>query len=272
MTTKIKWTKELLHLEALKYNTRSELRANNPKAYKSIVRNKMYDVFSHMLRRHKSWSNDDLYKEAQKYNSKIEFKTLSGSAYQTAKFRGILDIVCSNLIQNNKWTLEKLKNEASKYKTRREFQTNSSPSYAAALRNGQLDQVCLHMEKSTNISVPEKALFDAIKKEYPKTQQLKDRKVSISNKPHIKGFDIDIYVPELRKGIEFDGDYWHSLEGLKRSRPTWSNEDLEIYHKLKDEHFKSKGIEILHIKEEDWLHSKEDCLKICLEFLGFAYE
>jgi very-short-patch-repair endonuclease len=82
------------------------------------------------------------------------------------------------------------------------------------------------------------------------------------------GLDIDIYIPELRKGIEFDGDYWHSFEGLKRGRPDWPEEDLERYHQIKDRYFLSKGIEILHINEKEWLENHSKCLQKINDFLN----
>lgn len=102
---------------------------------------------------------------------------------------------------------------------------------------------------------------------YPKIVKLKDYKVKIEGKPHIKRFEIDIFVPELNKGIEFDGIYWHSIAGLKRSRKHWPLEDLENYHQIKDTYFLGKGIKILHIKEQDWLKNKEECVKKCFQFL-----
>jgi len=34
-----------------------------------------------------------------------------------------------------------------------------------------------------------------------------------------------------------------------------------------DRYFKSKGIDILHIKEEDWVKDKDRCIKQCFLFL-----
>jgi hypothetical protein len=171
---------------------------------------------------------------------------------------------------NRKWTIKELKLEALKYKTRMEFKKNSSGAYKFASRLNLLDEICQHMKRADTFSIPEKDLFNLIKEKYPKTQKLIDRKISLPSKPHIKGFDIDIYIPELRKGIEFDGEYWHSIKGLKRSRTDWPEEDLENYHKIKDEYFLHKDIQILHIKEENWLKDKYLCVKQCFEFLSGA--
>jgi hypothetical protein len=166
-----------------------------------------------------------------------------------------------------KWTFEKIQKEALKYKTRSNFAVGSPGAYSAAKKMGVLDQVCSHMLQAQNTSPQEQSLFNLVKKKYPKTQKLRDRKVKIEGKSHIEGFDLDIYVPELRKGIEFDGTYWHSIDGLKRSRTHWPEEDLINYSILKDNWFQSKSIEILHIKEEDWLKDKQYCIDKCFKFL-----
>jgi hypothetical protein len=55
------------------------------------------------------------------------------------------------------------------------------------------------------------------------------------------GFEIDIYLPELKLGFEFNGLYWHSDEHKNKN-----------YHLFKTNHFKDKGIRIIHIWEDDW--------------------
>ena len=94
--------------------------------------------------------------------------------------------------------------------------------------------------------------------------------VKIKNRPNIHGFEIDVFVPRLNKGIEYDGSWPHSFEGLKRGRSKWSDDDIQNYHKLKDDWFASKGIKILHIKEKDWKKDKQACIDKCLKFLGVS--
>jgi hypothetical protein len=83
-------------------------------------------------------------------------------------------------------------------------------------------------------------------------------------------FQLDIYIPELRKGIEFDGDYWHSPKGLKRGRPSWTDEQINNYHFIKTLFLKKKGIDIIHIKESEWMSNKQDCLDRIQKFLGVS--
>ena len=49
-------------------------------------------------------------------------------------------------------------------------------------------------------------------------------------------------MPELKKGIEYNGFYWHE-EGNKR---------LIGYHQKKQEFFAKKGITILYIWDYEW--------------------
>ena len=58
--------------------------------------------------------------------------------------------------------------------------------------------------------------------------------------------EIDIYLPELKLGFEFNGLYWHSEEFKER----W-------YHINKTKYFENKGIRIVHIWEDDWVYKKE---------------
>jgi ribosomal protein L36 len=117
------------------------------------------------------------------------------------------------------------------------------------------------------LSKPERYLFDIIKEEFPNTKKTRHANIKIKDKPYLKGFEIDIHVPELHKGIEFDGRYYHSYEHMRKSKINWPDDDIKNYHQIKDDYFASKGIEILHIKEEDWIENKEDCVQKCLLFL-----
>lgn len=260
------WTIEEIRAEALKYQTRIEFSKNSP-AYQAAVKRKILDqVCEHMKPRIRLL--EDLMIEALKYNTSTEFYKNNPRAYAIAFKRGILDQICSHMKSKMKyWTTKEIYVEALKFNTRVEFQKNNKSAYGAAHRRKILDSVCAHMQPGTSTSSLEKNLFNIIKTHYPDVKKMVDRKVEIKNKPYITGFDIDIFIPELNKGIEFDGRYYHSLAGLKRARPNWPDEDIKNYHKIKDEYFKSKGIEILHIKEEDWLKDPEKEIQKCKEFL-----
>ena len=55
------------------------------------------------------------------------------------------------------------------------------------------------------------------------------------------------------KIIEFDGEYWHI------------DKEKEF---IKDEFFKIKGYEVLHIKEKDYYENPQRTITKCLTFLN----
>ena len=85
-------------------------------------------------------------------------------------------------------------------------------------------------------SIKEKDLFEFINNNYSGDiiQSYRD------------GLEIDIYLPELNIGFEFNGLYWHSDKFKEKN-----------YHLDKTNHFKNKGIRIIHIWEDDWVHKQE---------------
>lgn len=265
------WTDEKIKAEALKYKSRWEFQKNSKGAYLSAFNSGNLDKFcKHMnILCGPKWGKKELKEEAEKYSTKAEFCEKNQYAYKMCIKYGIIVKADRKVIQRkNPWKHEEIKAEALKYSTKIEFLRQSPKAYKAAVLRNVLDEMTQHMVRLAGSSTQEKDLFSAIKEKYPKTLNLKDRKVKIEGKPLIKGFDIDIYVPELRKGIEFDGTYYHSVPGLARGRPNWPQDDLENYHQIKDEYFKSKGIELLHISEEEWLKDQSKCVKKCMEFLN----
>lgn len=62
----------------------------------------------------------------------------------------------------------------------------------------------------------------------------------------IAPLELDIYLPEQKVGIEFNGLYWHS--------ELFKNKD---YHLKKTELAEKNNIKIIHIYEDDWLFKNE---------------
>jgi hypothetical protein len=266
---KTNWTFEMLQKEAFKYKTRTEFSNKSRNAYSTAQSRGILDLIcSHMKYVYINWTYNSLKKEALKYKTRGEFYKNSPKAYDMAQHRKILNEICTHMksIFTN-WTFKMLHEEALKYKSRIDFQIYSPNAYFASRRRNILDKICSHMKPSIGSSRYEKELLKKIKIFYPNSKWIRDRKVKIINKPHIKGFDLDIYIPELNKAIEFDGKYWHSFEGLSRGRSHWPQKDIKNYHEIKDNYFLTKNIKILHIKEENWLKNKEKCIKQCLKFL-----
>jgi len=100
--------------------------------------------------------------------------------------------------------VELLKKEALKYKTRSEFAKADCSLYTYAARHNLLDDVCQHMRKIRGgFSVPQyicKIVLDYILED---NGMYNTRKI-IS--PH----EIDIYYPQFKLAIEYNGRRWHS--------------------------------------------------------------
>lgn len=66
---------------------------------------------------------------------------------------------------------------------------------------------------------------------------------------------LDFYISSLNKCIEFDGDYWHSLEQVKQKDA------------VKDKFLSSMGIKILRIKEADYCKNPTKITRKCIRWL-----
>ncbi len=64
-----------------------------------------------------------------------------------------------------------------------------------------------------------------------------------------ENIEIDVYLPDLKLGFEFNGLYWHS--------DIYKEKD---FHLKKTEFFNKSGIRIIHIWEDDW-DNKRDIIK-----------
>lgn len=283
MTIRAKYTfrsNEELALEASKYKTKTEFRKANPNAHNVAHSRGIFDKICAHMPKHIDmsgennpffkWTIEDLLQVALKYKGRKEFEINDNTVYSIAQKRGLLEQICKHMGQSKRepWKREEILKESLKYNTRGDFFKYNCAAYGAARTMGILELACVHMKISCGTSIPEIELIEIIKQKYISSKKIRDMKVKIPNKAHIKGFEIDIFIPELNKGIEFDGTWHHSVKGLEWSRPNWPKKDIHNFHKIKDKYFASKGIQILHIKEKDWLANKEECIKRCFEFLG----
>ena len=106
-------------------------------------------------------------------------------------------------------TFELVKEIASKYKTRGQFQKEDSSAYSFAQKSGLLDDICTHMF-SQSFSIPQLIMLHVIKSLLPEgtTIDYNTRKI-------IKPFELDIWIPEFRLALEYDGKGWHTEENNK---------------------------------------------------------
>lgn len=142
-----KWTKDMIHKEALKYNSRSEFEKLSFAAYKAARYRKILDeVCSHMKPKLRHWDYESIRKSALEFNTRSEFITMNRPAYKAALRRGIVDEVCSHMtVQKTYWSNDDLQKEARKYDTRRNFSLQNNGAYQTAIKRDILDSICSHM-------------------------------------------------------------------------------------------------------------------------------
>jgi hypothetical protein len=127
------------------------------------------------------------------------------------------------------------------------FKISKSFSY---IRNINDELLCIYCNPIlSNTSKKELELLSFIRNNYSGTILTNNRSI-ISN-------ELDIYLPELEIAFEFNGLYWHSE--LHKGRN---------YHISKTNECLDKGINLIHIWEDDWDNKKDIVKSIILNKLG----
>jgi hypothetical protein len=205
---------------------------------------------------------------ASQFTSREDWKRGHKSSYACARLAGWSDQCTAHMTKLKKaWdTLDKCKEIAAKFQYRSEWKSEHPSSYTYASRKRWLPQCTAHMKPIGGVSLMEQELLSEIKVKYPNSAP---KRFTVKDTKFVaKCFEIDVYVPELNRGIEFNGRYWHSEEQLKRRFPKWKTEDVKRYHELKTDFFKSIGIEVVYIEESCWRADKTRQIKNALDFLS----
>lgn len=74
---------------------------------------------------------------------------------------------------------------------------------------------------------------------------------------HNTKFELDIYIPQLKLGIEYNGSYWHSTERKTRA-----------YHYNKSREALKEDIQVIYIWEDQWKYKQEILKDILRARLG----
>lgn len=104
-------------------------------------------------------------------------------------------------------------------------------------------QLCIQFKNlgiEMHQTVGQQQIYDFIKSIYSGEIILNDRKI-------LDGKEIDIYIPLLNVGFEYDGIFWHSQDSSGKTN----------YHADKDALAVSKGIKLYHILDIEWKTMKE---------------
>jgi len=105
-----------------------------------------------------------------------------------------------------------------------------------------------------NVSGLELLLLKFIKENY-------DGKIISNSKKIINPLELDIYLPDLNLAFEFNGVYWHN----ELNKP-------DDYHKNKSDFCDKKGIQLIHIWEDDWVYKRDILKSMILNKIGKSPE
>jgi hypothetical protein len=246
------WPMEKIHEKALLCTKRGEFAKRFPVAYTTASKLKKLDeVCSHMEESiQAAFSEEELKQSSLSCKYKSEFRTRFPGQYSACIKRKKLEEYCSHMVpQLEYWPKEKALEKALSCSTAKEFQKKYPSAYNAIRRFGLQEEASKHMKRFRSMSSPEIELLNIIKTIYPGAKKIRKTKLNIENRPYVHMLELDIFVAEKNKGVEFDGTHWHSLEGLRSGhKGRWPEEALLKYHEIKDSYFLSQGIQILHIK------------------------
>ena len=90
-----------------------------------------------------------------------------------------------------------------------------------------------------------------------------------NNRSILDGMELDVYIPNHKLAIEFDGIYWHS-ENILTSHRYLKNKNLNStnYHLYKTQECEKKGIRLIHIFENEWVYKKDKVKSLIKSALG----
>ena len=122
--------------------------------------------------------------------------------------------------------------------------------FSQAPRNHLVGVGC---EKCTNskVSKGEIEVFNFLKSQIDCEQ---------GNRKILKGKEIDIYIPSLKIGVEFNGIYWHSDKFKDKN-----------YHLEKLQLAESKGVYLVQIFEDEWVEDRARVKKILTNIITNSF-
>lgn len=130
--------------------------------------------------------------------------------------------------------------------------TNKKDSYESFINQSKFGD-CKYCYGNTSKS--ENDIVDYIKSSFPSL------KLSLNDRTLLNGKEIDILIPQLKIGIEFNGLYWHSEE-------VHSDKN---YHLNKTNMCEEKGYQLIQIFEDEFIYNKNIVLSKIKHILGMDY-
>lgn len=266
-----KWYKENVLEDAKKYSYVTEWAKASAGALDAAKDRGWYDeATAHMVNRQVQvvWTPESILKDLRKGETTVEWRARNPSAYNAARKLGILENITGSPLRDQvePWTAESVMNNVGYYEQVTTWIKENPSAYHYARKHGLLSEIYGRLKRIGGTSTSEQHILSYVKSKYPKAHST--RFANKNPRYPATRYELDIYIPELRKGIEFDGTFHHSEEGLKRGRPSWTDEQIKDYHKDKDAFFEERDIKVIHIKEEEWTTNKDECLAVIERFIA----
>jgi hypothetical protein len=136
-----------------------------------------------------------------------------------------------------------------------QLQCPDKHTFNMCFNNFQSGQKCPICSFKDGKSKPEKEIFSYIKSIY-NGKIIENDRTQIINPHTNKNLELDIWLPEVRKAIEFNGKYWHSKN------------DVSVRDIIKKEQCNNKKINLFIIDEIEWIKDKNNCLDLIKGFIN----
>lgn len=69
----------------------------------------------------------------------------------------------------------------------------------------------------------------------------------------IKPYELDILIPSFNLAFEFNGDYWHSNEMIRKRHPQFDSS--KQFDDFKKQECKKQGVKLFFVKEKQWVNN-----------------
>lgn len=102
------------------------------------------------------------------------------------------------------------KEEVKKYQSRQEMYAMDNSLYQFVRNNNYMEELCSHMVFGASFNYPQRFMYNCIK------QLAGDCEIRYNDRKAVRPLELDIYIPSMRIGIEYNGVRFHSTEEAKQ--------------------------------------------------------
>lgn len=188
-------------------------------------------------------------------STKLELKCPEGHIFEMRYGNFYTGQRCPKCFGTPKKTLDKieeyiesfeyklLSNEYIANKSKLRLQCIKGHQFLMRYNDFQQGQRCPLCKNINGGSKPEKVITEHVKSIYSGSILENDRN-QIKNYWTGKNLELDIWLPEMKKAIEYNGEYWHN------------NDKVKWYDEMKKKQCFKKGINILVIKEQELINDR----------------